>query len=66
MANDLTTIQISKRASEQLRALAETYKRSKGSHAEWLIEQDYKKLAASKLVAKLEREDESKAKDSKK
>lgn len=52
MANELTTIQISKEASEKLKALAETYKRSKSSHAEWLIEQDYQKLAQWKLVGK--------------
>lgn len=52
MANELTTIQISKEASEKLRALAETYKRSKSSHAEWLIERDYENLAAVKLVGK--------------
>ena len=53
MANGLTTIQISKEASEKLKALAETYKRSKSSHAEWLIEQDYQKLAPWKLVKKV-------------
>jgi len=55
MANELTTIQISKEASEKLKALAETYKRSKSSHAEWLIEQDYQKLAPWKLVGKVEK-----------
>ncbi|MFZ5856738.1 MAG: hypothetical protein ACOYZ6_07905 [Chloroflexota bacterium] len=65
MANELTTIQISKEASEKLRALAETYKRSKSGHAEWLIEQDYRKLADVKLVGRVEPEAkpaESKAK----
>jgi predicted transcriptional regulator len=52
MQNDLTTIQISKEASEKLKALAESYKRSKSSQAEWLIEQEYKKLAAVKLVGR--------------
>ena len=55
MANELTTIQISKEASEKLKALAETYKRSKSSHAEWLIEQDYQKLVPWKLVGKVEK-----------
>jgi len=54
MANEeLTTIQISKAASAKLKALAETYKRSKSSHAEWLIEQDYEKWAAVKLAGKV-------------
>lgn len=56
MANDLTTIQISKEASEKLKALAATYKRSKSRHAEWLIEQDYRKLADVKLVGVVEPE----------
>ena len=47
---DLTTIQISKAASEKLKALADSYKRSKAAHAEWLIDQDYEKLAAVKLL----------------
>jgi DNA-binding transcriptional regulator GbsR (MarR family) len=51
MTNDeMTTIQISKAASLMLEALAETYKRSKKSHAEWLIEQDYRKLEDVKPV----------------
>lgn len=58
MAGELTTIQISKEASEKLKALAETYMRSKGAQAEWLIDQEYKKLAAVKLVRKL-KEDET-------
>lgn len=53
MANELTTIQISKEASKKLKALAEAYKRSKSSHAEWLIEQDYSKLAQWKLIKKV-------------
>ena len=53
MAGELTTIQISKEASEKLKALAESYKRSKGAQAEWLIEQEFNKLAAVKLVKKL-------------
>lgn len=56
MAGELTTIQISKEASEKLGALAESYKRSKGGQTEWLIEQEYKKLAAVKLVKKLKEE----------
>jgi len=56
MAGELTTIQISKEYSEKLEALADTYKRSKKSHIEWLIDQDYKKLAAVKLVKKLKEE----------
>lgn len=52
MANeDMTTIQISKAASEMLEALGVTYKRSKKAHAEWLIEQDYLKLERVKLVS---------------
>ncbi len=50
MAEDLTTVQISKKASAMLEALADTYKRSKKRHAEWLIEQDYQKMADVKLV----------------
>lgn len=50
MAGELTTIQISKEASEKLKVLAEAYKRSKSAHAEWLIDQDYEKLAAVKLL----------------
>ncbi len=56
MAGELTTIQISKDASEKLKALADTYKRSKSAQNEWLIEQEYKKLAAVKLVKKLKEE----------
>lgn len=53
MANDeMTTIQISKAASEMLEALGVTYKRSKKAHAEWLIEQDYLKLEQVKLVGR--------------
>jgi hypothetical protein len=39
---DLTTVQISKEASDQLTALAMLFKRSKAAHAEWIIERDYK------------------------
>lgn len=53
MENELTTIQVSKEASEKLKALADSYKRSKRGHIEWLIDEDYKKLAAVKLVKKL-------------
>ena len=53
MAGELTTIQISKEASEKLKLLADSYKRSKGAQAEWLIEQEFTKLAAVKLVKKL-------------
>lgn len=56
MAGELTTIQISKEASEKLKALADSYKRSKSAHAEWLIDEDFKKLAAVKLVRKLKEE----------
>lgn len=49
MASDLTTIQISKAASKKLKALADSYKRSKAAHAEWLIDRDYEQLAAVKL-----------------
>ena len=55
MANELTTIQISKIASEKLKALADAYKRSKTAHAEWLIDQDYEKLAVVKLIEKVEK-----------
>lgn len=50
MANELTTIQISKDASEKLKALATIFKRTKRSHAEWLIQQEYEKLALVKLT----------------
>lgn len=53
MAGELTTVQISKEYSEKLEALAQSYKRSKKSHMEWLIDEDFKKLAAVKLVKKL-------------
>jgi predicted transcriptional regulator len=61
MENELTTIQIKKEVSKKLKALAETYKRSKSSHVEWLIEQDYEKWAAVKLMgAKASKETKSK------
>lgn len=47
----MTTIQISKAASEKLEALGVTYKRSKKAQAEWLIEQEFDKLVAVKLVS---------------
>lgn len=60
MANDaMTTIQISKEASEKLEALGVTYKRSKKAQAEWLIEQEYQKLAPWKLVGKVEKAEET-------
>ena len=52
MANELTTIQISKAHSAMLKVLSKNYKRSKSSHAEWLIEQDYAKLVDMKMVGK--------------
>lgn len=59
MANEVTTIQISKEASAKLQAVADSYKRSKGAQAEWLIEQEFDKLAAVKLV-EVKGEDKSK------
>jgi predicted transcriptional regulator len=50
MENELTTIQISKEASRMLEELAASYKRSKKSHAEWLIERDYEELEKYKLI----------------
>jgi len=35
-----------------LKVLSKNYKRSKSSHAEWLIEQDYAKLVDMKMVGK--------------
>ncbi len=61
MAGELTTIQISKEYSEKLEALAVSYKRSKKSHIEWLIDEDFKKLAAVKLVAKLSKKGQGEA-----
>lgn len=59
MPRDLTTVQISKETSEKLAVLADAYKRSKAAHLEWLIEQDYRKLADVKLLPKVRIEEDS-------
>lgn len=59
MANEMTTIQISKEDSERLKALATIYKRSKRAQMEWIIQQEFKKLALVHLKKKEGKQDSS-------
>lgn len=44
MADDMTTVQISKVNSERLGEIAEYYRRSKAMQLEWMIESEYGSL----------------------